>query len=317
VVAVDLAVVIPCYNAQEYIFETVTSALAQDLDPSAIEVIVVDDGSSDESADIVAELSKRDARLRLVRQGNAGVAVARNIGLANVSASARFVHFMDADDVLTPHALRRLRTRLVDEPDLVAAVGVCSRIDSDGHRTRDAELPFVAHVATEHEVTRVLAPDRIGYWHVLPITPISTPGQCLVRRSALPTDGPFDPSVVPCEDWDLWLRLTRIGDIGVEPVNVLRYRDHAASASKRYKLMQRQREAVFAKQVERVGADDRERLRRAWRFGMYRFDARLTRDWAKQGFADHDFVGGARYAVRSAKYSVRNLWAVVRRHPDL
>jgi hypothetical protein len=262
-------------------------------------------------------MASGDERLRLVRKKNEGVAVARNTGFGACSPSARFVHFLDADDVLLPHALRVLRTRLLEEPELVAAVGACSRIDAASRPTRPAELPFVAHAVSEKGVHRVTGPNRLDYWHVLPITPISTPGQCLVRRSAMPTSEPFDPAIVPCEDWDLWLKLTRHGEIGVVPIEVLLYRDLVTSASKRYELMQRRRESVYVKQVAFVGADEIDRLRVSWRYGMFGFDARLSLCWAKQHFADRDFAGSARYALRSARYAARNLSAVARRQPKL
>src|SRR5690606_139621 len=109
-VAVDVAVVIPAYNAEAYIETTLASVLAQD--GVELEVVVVDDGSTDRSVEIAAALAGRDTRLRVVRQSNAGVAAARNAGAAAVSAEARYLHFLDADDVLVPGALHRLKGRL-------------------------------------------------------------------------------------------------------------------------------------------------------------------------------------------------------------
>lgn len=313
---VDVSVVIPCHNGERFVDQTIASVLGQDLPRDELEVIVVDDGSTDASAQIVADVADRDDRVRLVRTANAGVAAARNTGLRSCSPSARFVHFLDADDLLLADAVRHLRARLLDDERLVAAVGSCSRIDPDGHVIWPAVFPFEAYVVGDRRISRVTSPDRLDYWHVLPITPISTPGQCLVRRASLPPDGPFDAAVVPCEDWDLWLQITQHGDIGVVEREVVRYRDHPGGVSKRVALMRWGREAVFAKQRAIIG-DHRPRLRRAWRFGMYRFDAMRCLRWAGEQLRDRHPVGAARFALRSAAYFARYTFAVVTRHPSV
>ena len=313
--AVDISVVIPCHNGERFVEHTLVSAMQQDVAPDELEVIVVDDGSTDTSAQIVSDVAGHDPRVRLIRTANAGVAVARNTGLRACSPSARFVHFLDADDVLLPGAVRQLRERLLSDERLVAAVGACSRIDPDGHLLWPAVLPFEAYVVGDRRISRVTSPARLDYWHVLPITPISTPGQCLIRRSALP-DEPYDTSLEPCEDWALWLHITRHGDIGVVEREVLRYRDHPQSVSKRAGLMRQQREAVYARQRAVIG-DQRVRLRRAWRFGMYRFDAMRCLRWAREQLRDGEPLGAARFALRSAGFGARFVVAVITRHPPV
>ena len=79
--------------------------------------------------------------------------------------------------------------------------------------------------------------DRIGYWHILPVNPISTPGQCMIRASELSSGDVFDQRFDLCADWELWLRLARRRPIGVEHREVLSYRDHPSNASKKYEVM--------------------------------------------------------------------------------
>ncbi|MBO0729338.1 MAG: glycosyltransferase [Acidimicrobiaceae bacterium] len=313
----EISIIIPCFDGERYIEETVRSALDQalDADSTSHEVVVVDDGSTDRSAAIVARMAASDSRLRVIRRENRGVARARNAGLAACDRGTRYVMFLDADDVLVDSAVARLSSRLEADPTLVAAFGPCSRIDSSGVQISPPEEPVNVREAAGGAVTLVRGPDRVGYWRMLPVTPISTPGQVLIRRDALTQADPFDPATVPCEDWDLWLRLARVGDFGVVAGEVLRYRDHISSASKRYALMMKQRETVLKKQRSLVAPSERRDLRVAWRYAMYRFDADLCRTWAVQQLAEHNLVGAMRYAVRSARFTTRMLVATAAGQP--
>lgn len=96
-----VSVVIPLYNTEDYVGEALRSVLDQTL--SQTEIIVVNDGSTDDSAAVVEELAARDGRLRLIHQANAGQAAARNAGLG--IARGEFIYFMDSDDVLEPDTL--------------------------------------------------------------------------------------------------------------------------------------------------------------------------------------------------------------------
>jgi glycosyltransferase involved in cell wall biosynthesis len=111
------SIIIPLYNKAAYIQQTLDSVLTQSL--SDYEIIVIDDGSSDGGSDIVAAC--RDARLQLVRQSNAGVAAARNHGIA--LARGEWICFLDADDWLHPEYLAGLNQLIVNSPrvDAVAA----------------------------------------------------------------------------------------------------------------------------------------------------------------------------------------------------
>jgi glycosyltransferase involved in cell wall biosynthesis len=311
---VDVSIIVPCFNGERFVEQAVTSALAQE---GALEVIVVDDGSTDRSASIVQSMADRDERVELCRGPNRGVANARNTGAGAISPRSRYILFLDADDVLAPGAIRVLQQRLEREPDLGAAFGSRARIDPTGALIDPAPVPIPAYFADRRAVRSVEAGDRIGYWHILPINPISTPGQCLIRRSALPAGDVFDQRYAPCEDWELWLRLARRSPFGVEHREVLSYRDHPSSASKGYQVMYEQRGTVFRAQLDVVAPAERRRLQTAWRFGMFGFDARVCLQWARERFAARDLPGAARYLVRSLRDETRYLWAAARGEPNV
>lgn len=101
-----VSIVIPCYNAESFIFETITSVLSQDY--SNLEIIIVDDGSTDKSASIIQKFN--DQRIRYIYQNNAGVSNARNKGLLN--AKGQFIVFFDADDLMSESFLSSRLTEL-------------------------------------------------------------------------------------------------------------------------------------------------------------------------------------------------------------
>ena len=114
---VKVSVIIPAYNAAEFIGRAVESVLSQTH--RALEVIVVDDGSDDGTADAVSRLAASEARLHLVRMPNSGPAVARNRGMEAISADAEYVMFVDADDYLAPDAVERALSAAQDGAELV------------------------------------------------------------------------------------------------------------------------------------------------------------------------------------------------------
>lgn len=100
-----ITIIIPVYNLEQYVSETITSALNQQFD-GELEVIAIDDGSSDNSLSILRHFAEQDARLHVISQKNAGVSVARNTGIEN--ATGDYISFLDGDDILNPNAIRIL-----------------------------------------------------------------------------------------------------------------------------------------------------------------------------------------------------------------
>jgi len=101
-----LSVVVPIYNVERYLPACLDSLAAQTFQD--IEVLMVDDGSPDDSASIAAEYERRDARFRLIRKENAGLGAARNTGIAHMSPDSEYLTFVDSDDVIPPDAYRQM-----------------------------------------------------------------------------------------------------------------------------------------------------------------------------------------------------------------
>ncbi|WP_371653026.1 MULTISPECIES: CDP-glycerol glycerophosphotransferase family protein [unclassified Streptomyces] len=126
-----LSVVVPVHNVAPYLEECLTSLAAQTM--TALDVVLVDDGSTDDSPRIAREFTRRDARFRYVRQPNAGLSAARNTGVAHTAPGTEYLAFADSDDVLAPHAYARL-TASLDASGSDFASGNVWRLDPGGRR---------------------------------------------------------------------------------------------------------------------------------------------------------------------------------------
>ena len=228
---------IAAYNAGRYLRETLDSVRGQTYEDW--ELVIVDDGSSDDTLAIAQEYAAGDGRIRVVHQDNAGGAAARNRGYAETDGEAPYVAFLDADDVYEPDALRTLVRALDEHPEDVAAHGLARFIDGESRPIREGESEAWGRnrlsVVGRRFVTAPLeAPTTLGMLALA--NRIATPGQGLIRRAALALTGPepSDPATTVA-DWDMWLRLAVLGDIAFADEVVLRYRQHGASMSSNHR----------------------------------------------------------------------------------
>ncbi|MCU1504397.1 MAG: hypothetical protein JWM12_3751 [Ilumatobacteraceae bacterium] len=235
---VTVTVVTPVYNGTNYLAHTLASVRAQTF--ADFEHLVVDDGSTDATADLVREFAERDPRVRLVQQPNQGLSAARNTGLRLASPTSEFVLFVDHDDLMRPRSLELLVAALRGVPGALAAHGTPAAVDGDGEAT-----PLVRPEAAVRRTvieparwwsrradTRILEPsepsglEALGY-----VLFIYTPGQVLLRRAELQRLGGFDPLLRVAQDYDLWLRISARAPIVYVPDVVLDYRQTSHSLS--------------------------------------------------------------------------------------
>ena len=204
-----VSVVMPCFNGARYLEEAVRSVMAQTL--RAVELIVVDDGSSDASPDIVARLQAEfGERIVAVAQANAGPYAARNHGLR--LARGAFVAFLDADDWWAPDCLEKLHAAL--ETDTSAALAYCGwqNVGLEGSRGEPYVPPDYELEDKAARFLRAAAP-----W------PIHA---ALVRRTVMEEVGGFDLDLPTCMDYDLWLRIGVARPIRLVPEVLAFYRHH-------------------------------------------------------------------------------------------
>ena len=204
-----VSVVIPTYRHRDLVPATLASVWAQTCTDT--EVIVVDDGSPDDTAGALRPLAEA-GRIRYFRQENAGQARARNRGIAE--ARGTFIALLDDDDLWPPDKLEWQVAALRERPDAVLAYGFAARL-SDDLRLSEPDMPS--------------GPVREAF---LRRNYIFSPGQTLIRSDALRQVGGCDASIWGSDDWDLYIRLAALGPFVYQDRNALRYRLHAGNASK-------------------------------------------------------------------------------------
>lgn len=210
-----VSVVLPFRNAERYLSEALESILAQEF--TDFELIAVDDGSEDRSMAIVESAAGRDSRIRLVKTGGQGLPAALNLGIA--VAEGAYVARMDADDVAMPARFSFQVAALDRDRRLVVIGSAVDQIDSTGRLLETAWYPTDSSI-----VGALLA--RGGCCLCHPAT--------MIRRDALVAVGGYRTSVPLTEDYDLWLRLMRVGDIRNLDSRLLQYRLHAYSVAFRH-----------------------------------------------------------------------------------
>jgi glycosyltransferase involved in cell wall biosynthesis/GT2 family glycosyltransferase len=185
-----VSIIIPAYDAAETLAEALQSLLAQTH--QRWEAIVVDDGSTDRTAEVAARFKARDSRIRFVQQSNGGPGSARNRGIAE--ARHAWLLFLDADDWIAPVHLARLTAELQSNPELDAILCGYARVAADGTCVPDKYEP------PGGDMFPVLARRAAFAVHA-----------CLVRKALVEEVGGFDNSLQKSEDWDLWQRIARMG----------------------------------------------------------------------------------------------------------
>ncbi len=204
----QLSIIIPAYNQGRYITATLESALAQ-THPQ-VEVIVVNDGSTDDTAERIAPYA---GRIQIIQQANRGLSGARNTGYA--ASIGDYVLFLDSDDLLQPTALQQMSRVLDEEP----AHGLVYCAWQQIHADTGATLGEV-HPGYSGRVVKELLLRRFFFFG----------SSALIRRRALDQVGPFDESLLWGDDADMWLRLGLAGrTFGYVDSPLLHYRVHPAS----------------------------------------------------------------------------------------
>jgi glycosyltransferase involved in cell wall biosynthesis len=181
-----ISVITPCYNSERFLQQTISSVLEQTLSP--FEMIVVDDGSTDNSALIAESLG---SQVRVIRQENQGESVARNVGIAE--AKGDYLAFLDADDLLERGALEAMSRAVSLQPGSVALMG------------------FAWFECDPSRPTMVKMPEAGGFFPRIIKTNFGPPHTWLVPRELAVQVGGFDADLRWFEDWEFWTRIALTG----------------------------------------------------------------------------------------------------------
>lgn len=224
-----ISVVIPTYNAEKTIQETVFSVQSQTF--SDIEIIIINDGSTDRTLEIIQNIS--DSRIKVFSYKNRGLPTARNRGIAQ--ATGEFISFIDADDLWTPDKLERQLAALESHPEAGIAYSWTQLIDEQGHFLhRYHPVFFEGDVYTEILVNNF----------------VSNGSNILVRKETVLSVGEFDSTLKSCEDWDFYIRLAAKYHFAIVPDWQILYRQSSTAMSSKVEVMKTSALVVISKAYE-------------------------------------------------------------------
>lgn len=216
-----ISIVMPVYNAEPYLVEAIASIIEQTS--RDWELICVNDGSTDNSRQLLEWFAEQDNRIRVINQDNLGIVAALNGGCA--IARAPLICRMDADDIALPDRLQRQSQFLRRHPNCTVVGGAIIEIDAAGDPLGVSRLPSEHAAIVEQLLQR-------GTGHFHPTT--------MIRAEALEAVGGYRRKYQWVEDHDLWLRLAQRGVLANMAEPVLCYRQHASSVCWQRAAQQRQ-----------------------------------------------------------------------------
>jgi len=230
-----VSVVIPVFNQERFIGEAIESVLSQTY--PRIELIVVDDGSTDSTRDVIERY--RD-RLVYLHQANAGASVALNVGIRH--AHGELVGWLSSDDVYFPGKVALQVEQFAREPEIGLSYTDFEVIDGRGSVLRTVHSPYFV--------------DRREFTRRMILGNFVNGSSVLVKRAVLEAVGPFDPELRYHADGNMWLRILKRDRFGHVPQTLLKYRTHPGAASRNTREMHRYRQIYFNKIWETYSAAD-------------------------------------------------------------
>ncbi|MDA7429628.1 glycosyltransferase family A protein [Primorskyibacter aestuariivivens] len=232
----SISAIVTTYNSAAFVARALDSIRAQTVPVD--QIIVVDDGSSDDTVRIVRGIEG----VEIIQQANAGPGAARNAGLR--AATGSLIAFLDADDQWCADKTALQRDYLARHPGTVAVSGGKLWRNDAGSTTRS--YPYSAR-------------QRSDLRRNLPVTNcVGNPSMTMIRKSALEAVGGFDAGILWGQDWDLWIRLLEVGDIGFVATDVIEYSWHGSNHSHRNPVLRQQ-------SFRRVSMAGTQRLAPVWR----------------------------------------------------
>lgn len=230
---VVVGVVVPARDAARWLRKTLVSL--QEQTHRSWFCVVVDDCSTDDTRTVAEAHSAEDPRFHVVTGPGRGVAAARNAGLRVLPEQCQLVHFLDSDDLLQPEALTSLLSALSVRPDAVTAWALADYVDDQDEQVSPGVHP-----------QRQLDRRAVRGWRLVPLpaavdstyadlvvyNPVWPAAVALHRRAAVEAIGGFREDLLQLEDWDLCLRLSRMGPLVPVPAVLVLYRRHAGNLTR-------------------------------------------------------------------------------------
>jgi glycosyltransferase involved in cell wall biosynthesis len=232
--AFKISVIIPTYNCGRYIRDSIRSAIDQSRSPD--EILIVDDGSTDETYAIVENFN--DERIRYFKRENAGVSAARNFGLDN--AKGDFIAFLDADDKWHPDMLREQEDLLSSQPSVAFCFTNFRRFDDrTGELLSDqfAFYPEIASIKTAQITDHARLITQPAFETLVNFGEFPAYVQCIMFRRTAVADIRFNPKLRVCEDAEFVLRACLKGAVAFNESVLTFVRRHESNATRDFGLL--------------------------------------------------------------------------------
>lgn len=227
-----VSIIIPAFNAEKYVEETINSVLKQTY--TNIEIIVVDDGSTDNTARLVEAICNMDSRIKLIRQRNQGVSTARNHGFS--ASKGSFIAYLDADDVLAINHLELILQKFFTDDALGLVHSDEQIIDTFSNRKDEFERGHEGYL-----LDNLLLGQRLL---------ISGPSGSIIKREVVESVGGFDPDLSNCADIDFFFRVAHKYKIGRVSEVTWFYRIHSNNMHSNVYLLEKDTLTLFKKADE-------------------------------------------------------------------
>ncbi|ACK72959.1 glycosyl transferase family 2 [Gloeothece citriformis PCC 7424] len=248
-----ISVIVPTYNAESTILETVNSVLNQTF--KDFELIIIDDGCTDKTLDLIGSI--KDSRIKVFSAQNGGLPVARNRGIRN--AVGDYISFIDADDLWTPNKLEKQLKTLEENPSSGVAYSWTTFIDKNSQIL----YPGDKYLFEGNVYPKLLTKNIIG-----------SGSNILVKRKYLELVGEFDPSLKSCEDWEYNIRLAKHCCFKVVPEYQILYRKYSQSMSYKVDTMEKAHLIVINRSFENA-PKELQHLKKKALANAYKFFAKL------------------------------------------
>lgn len=276
-----ISVVIPAYNAKRTIVETITSVQQQTF--SDFEMIVINDGSTDRTLELLQSIE--DNRLKVFSYENGGLPVARNRGISH--ATGEFIAFLDADDLWTPDKLELQLAALQQHPEAGVAYSWTSYF-LDGE---ESTFPFNP-VFFEGNVYDKLLVNNF----------IANGSNILVRKNAIEAVGEFEPTLKSSEDWDFYIRLAAKWHFVVVPKHQILYRQSSNAMTSKVEVMENEALKVIERAFQAAPQ-------------KYQFLKNQSLAWVYE-YSTQQYLKHST-DIRGVNQAGQKLWKAIRLHPPI
>lgn len=277
-----ISVIVPTYNAERTILETIKSVQQQTFPD--FELIVIDDGSKDRTLEILQTI--KDERLKIFSYENGGNALARNRGISH--ATGEFISFIDADDLWTPNKLELQLIALQQNQEAGVAYSWTSYF-IDGQE--EFIFPYNPIFFEGNVYDKLLVNNFVA-----------SGSNILVRRKAIESSGEFEPTLKRCADWDFYIRLAAKWHFVVVPKHQILYRQSSNSLSSKVEIMEQ--EALKVIEIAYQSAPPK-----------YQFLKNQSLAWIYE-YCTQQYL---KYStdISGVKKASQKLWTAIRLHPQI